>query len=74
MKILTEAQKEMVGDSIVRKNLLTEEYYTGYCGKDMCSYRWPRTIFNGHQFVCKCGWVSAFPEEFINEYKKQWGL
>jgi hypothetical protein len=66
--------------SIVRENLMTREGYTGYCGDELCKPRtpkspdrWPRTVFNGKQFTCpKCGWVSQFPEEFINRYKAKW--
>ena len=28
-------------DSIVRRNLLTQEGYTPYCGADTCALRWP---------------------------------
>lgn len=60
--------------SIVRDNLMTKPGYTPYCGNDKCRVM-PRTLFNGKQFVCpRCGWVSSFEEEFINEYKKKWGL
>lgn len=60
--------------SIVRNNLLNIEGYTPYCGSiGHCPY--PRTHFNGFQFVCKhCGWVSQFEEEFIQEYKSIWGI
>lgn len=52
--------------SIVRTNLLSQPGYSPYCGSEKC-YR--RTKFNGNQFECKCGWKSAFPSEFIAEYK-----
>jgi len=60
--------------SIVRENLILIKGYTPYCGnKSLCS--WPRTFFNGEQFVCKeCGWRSRFDKEFISEYKERWGL
>lgn len=32
----------------------------------------PRTTFDGRQFFCVCGWRSAFPAEFINEYLRHW--
>ncbi|KUY28049.1 hypothetical protein [Elizabethkingia ursingii] len=61
--------------SIVRENLMTKEGYSPYCGLDAkCPYRWPRTKFNGKQFVCDCGWKSDFPEDFINRYKEKWNL
>ena len=25
------------------------------------------------QFTCKCGWVSQFPNDFIDRYVKKWG-
>ena len=73
-------QFEMMEDTIVCKNLMTEKGYTPYCGSEFCKprthyspERWPRTKFNGDQFHCpKCGWVSEFPEDFINEYKIKW--
>ena len=40
---------------------------------NILSERWPRTRFNGHQFVCpECGWKSDFEKEFIDEFKKRW--
>jgi len=63
--------------SIVRKNLLTEKNYTPYCGGDYGVCGLPRTVFNGSQFKCSCSscsWVSDFPDEFIQEYKKKWGI
>lgn len=61
--------------SVVRENLMTKEGYSPYCGLDAkCPYRWPRTKFNGKQFVCACGWKSDFPEDFINRYKEKWNL
>ena len=70
----------MKEDSIVRENLMTKEGYTGYCGSKLCAARtptspdrWPRTKWNGEQFVCpKCGWTSQFPEDFIKRYKAKW--
>lgn len=56
--------------STVRKNLLTRPNYTPYCGSDLCHHRMPRTRFNGEQFECRCGWVSQYDEEFIEEYKR----
>lgn len=58
--------------SIVRENLMTRKGYTPYCGNIHCSCGMPRTIFDGEQFYCKCGWRSSFPKEFIDRYKKRW--
>jgi len=68
--------------SIVRKNLMNEEGYTGYCGQapeieggKICPGRWPRTVFvwKLKQFKCNaCGWVSKYDEEFITEYIAKW--
>lgn len=68
--------------SIVRQNLMTIQGYTGYCGSALCKprtryspERWPRTVFNGDQFVCpKCNWVSEYPIDFITRYKKKWNI
>ena len=64
-------------ESTVRNNLMYRPMYTPYCGSTVmikgntCS--WPRTKWNGSQFHCpECGWVSNFPPEFIEEYKKKW--
>lgn len=57
--------------SQVRENLMSRQGYSPYCGG--CSLM-PRTIFNGEQFECSCGWKSAFEDEFIQEYKAKWGL
>jgi len=60
--------------SIVRNNLLTEKGYRPYCGANKCIALYPRTVFNGKQFVCpSCGWVSGFPADFIEAYKNAWG-
>jgi len=69
-----------MGNSIVRENLMKEEHYSPYCGDNLCkpkipgsTDRWPRTQFDGEQFKCpKCGWVSGFPKDFIEQYKKHW--
>jgi len=57
--------------SIVRENLMTREGYSPYCPN--CSTM-ARTRFNGNQFecICGCGWVSEFPEDFIETYKAKW--
>lgn len=60
--------------SVVKNNLMTVKGYSPYCGKDNCLFRWPRTLFNGNQFFCKCGWISNLPDDFIKEYKEKWGL
>lgn len=59
-----------INNSIVRQNLLSRYGYTPYCGEMSAKCSMPRTTFNGEQFACpECGWVSAFPEEFIEEFK-----
>lgn len=60
--------------SIVRDNLMTRKGYSPYCGSTgHCPL--PRTHFDGEQFVCKhCGWRSEFPKEFIDTYKREWGI
>lgn len=61
-----------IESSIIRTNLMKEKGYTPYCGNDKCTM--PRTTFYGEQFVCdRCGWISSFPTDFIDEYKKKWG-
>ena len=61
-------------NAIVRKNLMTIERYSPYCGNLYCQIM-PRTIFDGDQFVCHiCGWRSEFPSDFINKYKRKRGL
>lgn len=61
--------------SQVRENLMTKPGYSPYCGNIDCRGNWPRTYFNGSQFVCpECGWVSKFPEDFIEEYKNKWNI
>lgn len=70
----------MTEATIVRENLMIEQYYSPYCGNNLsrrvkggCSN--PRTKFNGTQFVCpECGFVSGFPEDFITRYKAKWNL
>ncbi len=60
-------------ESAVRINLMHECGYTPYCGNDCCTNLWPRTEFNGEQFVCPaCHWESEFDSEFIDAYKKKW--
>lgn len=58
--------------SVVRNNLLTQPGYTPYCGADPCRLRWPRTVWDGAQFKCPCGWRSEFPADFIAEYRAKW--
>lgn len=61
--------------SQVRHNLMTRPGYSPYCGNfDKCPTM-PRTTWSRHteQFKCHaCGWVSAFPADFIAEYKAHW--
>lgn len=68
--------------STTRNNIMHQKDYTPYCGSEFCSprtpsspERWPRTNFNGEQFVCpKCGWKSSYEKEFIKNYKEKWKL
>lgn len=60
--------------SIVRDNLMKREGYKPFCGNDKCTLHWPRTEFNGKQFVCKCGWSSNYETSFIETYKKVWKI
>lgn len=64
----------MKEETLVRENLMTRFGYSPYCGNLACYYGWPRTIFTGEQFKCRCGWVSKFPEDFIKRYKEKWNL
>ena len=66
----------MTEESIVRENLMTEPNYTPYCGADRCSFNMARTKYSRskEQFVCGCGWQSAFPKDFIKRYKNKWNL
>jgi len=61
--------------SIVRDNLMKRPNYTGYCGAmENCSKGMIRTKWDPEkgQFVCSCGWVSQYPKEFIERYRKKW--
>ena len=58
--------------SVVRNNLMSEKYYTPYCGSSECSYGKPRTKWMNGQFMCSCGWMSSFDQEFIKEYREKW--
>lgn len=59
--------------NIVRDNLMNVPGYAPYCGAaNDCIYNMPRTHFDGKQFVCRCGWRSNFPADFIKSYKKRW--
>jgi hypothetical protein len=61
--------------SIVRDNLMTRPGYSPYCGNVDCNGLMPRTGWTGAQFRRpSCAWVSAFPDDFIAEYKAKWGL
>lgn len=64
----------MAGISIVRRNLMERPNYTPYCGAKNCPYRWPRTVFDGQQFKCQCGFRSNFEREFIAEYMGKWNI
>lgn len=58
--------------SIVRQNLVDDEYYRPYCGSQKkCS--WPRTVRTWTGFKClECGWESLMPIEFMDRYNKKW--
>lgn len=58
--------------SLVREKLMSEPFYTPYCGKEQCHAIWPRTFFNGEQFQCQCGWKSQYEKEFIDQYVAKW--
>ncbi len=55
--------------STVRRNLLERPGYTPYCGNTACRLGMPRSVFDGQQFDCSCGWRSSFEAEFIEQYK-----
>lgn len=57
--------------SIVRRNLMERPGYTPYCGAIECSAGMPRSVFDGQQFKCCCGWRSNFEAEFIEQYKQR---
>jgi hypothetical protein len=60
------------GNATVRRNLMTVEGYSPYCGNGDCRAI-PRTVFNGEQFECLvCGWVSGFPVYFVEAYQARW--
>ena len=70
----------MTEKTIVRENLMTVEGYKPYCGNNVsrfaiggCSN--PRVKWTGEQFKCpECGWLSEYPADFIERYKKRWNL
>ncbi len=61
--------------TVVRENLMNIEGYSGYCGEmEKCTKGMPRTKWNKekNQFTCDCGWISKYPDDFIQRYKKRW--
>jgi hypothetical protein len=62
--------------TVVRENLMTREGYSPYCGNNHCTEAMPRTMFDKDigQFTCKCGWISAFPKQFIRRYMQRWAV
>jgi hypothetical protein len=54
--------------STVRRNMLTRKNYTPYCGNGSGNCAMPRTMFDGFQFQCQCGWRSSFEPAFIARY------
>ena len=73
-RTLTTEQKELAEGSIVRYNLLSVPNYLPYCGDAHCPRGLLRAPYSKElgQFKCACGWVSSYPPEFIEEYKKVW--
>ena len=59
--------------SLIKRNLMEQQGYSPYCGAERCYLTWPRTLFDGKQFTCRCGGRSGFEPEFIAEYKTKWG-
>lgn len=59
----------MAEKTTVRDNLMTRPGYSPYCGNMACHLSMPRTLWDGEQFRCRCGWQSAFDAEFIARYK-----
>lgn len=72
--------KPVIINTIVRTNLMNDKNYSPYCGNNKAAREIggcnnPRTVWNGQQFACHtCGWVSNFPEYFINGYKEKHSL
>jgi len=73
----------MKEESIVRENMMEDKYYAPYCGSVFPSHpnyktcSSPRTRWNEEhsQVKCpECGWVSEFPEDFIDRYKAKHDL
>lgn len=62
--------------TIVRMNLMENKDYSPYCGNCFCPYMAPRTKQNKEtfQFHCKCGFVTEFPQDFIDRYKAKHNL
>lgn len=60
--------------SWMQNKLMTEEGYLMYCGGPTCTSL-VRARFNGRQFhAACCGWTSSYSPEFIELYKKKWGI
>lgn len=64
----------MKEETIVRQNLMDKLGYTPFCGSPTCNLHSPRTTWDmgKKQFTCGCGWVSEFPDEFIERYLQRW--
>lgn len=64
----------MKESTIVRENLMTVENYHPHCPSRKCTLSLNRASWNPNikQFECQCGWISNFPDDFINRYMKKW--
>jgi hypothetical protein len=64
----------MKEETIVRNNLMNEPNYSPYCGSDKCltTFNRAKWCVKLNQFKCNCGWVSKFPNDFIERYKLKW--
>lgn len=57
--------------SIVRTNLLTVPGYAPYCGNmenDCDTMERAKWDVDRRQFVCRCGWSSDLPKDFVDAY------
>ena len=67
----TDIHSKIVEGLTHRFNLLNQPDYSPYCGNGGCMKRAP--FAKGvKQFHCVCGWVSQYPDGFIENYGKVW--